>query len=314
MTKMRLMLNALAVLGVCLICSSLAQAQATRTWVSGVGDDANPCSRTAPCKTFAGAISKTAAGGEIDALDPGGFGTLTITKSITVDGGTGSGWASVLAGGVSGIVINAGATDVIILRNISINGINRTLSKGLSGIRFLAGQALHVESCAIFGFNNFGIEVNKTAAGDVRIIDTTISEIRGGAPAGGPAGVFLKTTVGNISAALTNVQIARCITGVEVQNNAIASLTMSGLTNNTTGLNLLGGGAGQANVDRTLISSNSTGINVGAGTDARISDNTIVQNSTGVNNGGTTTTTQDNKFLGNTNDSLGNPLSPILKK
>ena len=61
-----------------------AQAQATRTWVSGVGDDVNPCSRTAPCKTFAGAISKTANGGEIDCLDPGGYGTLTITKSITV--------------------------------------------------------------------------------------------------------------------------------------------------------------------------------------------------------------------------------------
>src|SRR3984957_15015789 len=65
--------------------ASAANAQATRTWVSGVGDDANPCSRTAPCKTFAGAISKTAAAGEIDCLDPGGFGALTITKSITID-------------------------------------------------------------------------------------------------------------------------------------------------------------------------------------------------------------------------------------
>jgi hypothetical protein len=69
-----------------LLYAAPAQAQATRTWVSGVGDDANPCSRTAPCKTFAGAISKTAPGGEIDALDPGGFGALTITKSITIDG------------------------------------------------------------------------------------------------------------------------------------------------------------------------------------------------------------------------------------
>ena len=66
------------------VAGSLAHAQATRTWVSGVGDDANPCSRTAPCKTFAGAISKTAAGGEINVLDPGGFGAVTITKSITI--------------------------------------------------------------------------------------------------------------------------------------------------------------------------------------------------------------------------------------
>src|SRR5258705_5473821 len=85
--------------------ATFVQAQATRTWVSGVGDDANPCSRTAPCKTFAGAISKTAAHGEIDALDPGGFGSVTITKSITIDGGTGAGWASILNAGVAGITI-----------------------------------------------------------------------------------------------------------------------------------------------------------------------------------------------------------------
>src|SRR5436309_5110424 len=85
------------------------QAQATRTWVSGVGDDANPCSRTAPCKTFAGAISKTAAGGEIDALDPGGYGTVTITKAITIDGGGGQ-VAGILAAATNGIHVAAGAT------------------------------------------------------------------------------------------------------------------------------------------------------------------------------------------------------------
>src|SRR4051812_32555835 len=67
-----------------LLASAPASAQATRTWVSGVGDDANPCSRTAPCKTFGGAISKTAPSGEINVLDPGGFGGVTITKSITI--------------------------------------------------------------------------------------------------------------------------------------------------------------------------------------------------------------------------------------
>src|SRR5258706_10509147 len=79
--------------------SALAEAQATRTWVSGVGDDVNPCSRTAPCKTFAGAISKTFINGEIDCLDPGGFGTVTITKSMTIDGTTGAGFGSILASG-----------------------------------------------------------------------------------------------------------------------------------------------------------------------------------------------------------------------
>src|SRR5216117_2170041 len=84
--------------------ASLCDAQATRTWVSGVGDDVNPCSRTAPCKTFAGAISKTAEGGEIDPLDPAGYGAVTITKAITLDGGTGSGWASILATGTANAI------------------------------------------------------------------------------------------------------------------------------------------------------------------------------------------------------------------
>src|SRR5438445_11069532 len=127
---------------------SAAYAQASRTWVSGVGDDANPCSRTAPCKTFAGAISKTAAGGEIDALDPGGFGAVTITKAITIDGGGGQ-VASVLVSGTNGIVVQANAqTDVVILRNLRINGNG----PGLNGIRFLSGKDLNVENCFIFCF------------------------------------------------------------------------------------------------------------------------------------------------------------------
>src|ERR1700692_3602043 len=97
--------------------TSAAQAQATRTWVSGVGDDANPCSRTAPCKTWARAIAKTAPGGELDALDPGVFGALTITKSIILDGGGGQ-VASVLVAGTNGINVAAGATDVVELRNL----------------------------------------------------------------------------------------------------------------------------------------------------------------------------------------------------
>src|SRR5262249_29465993 len=125
--------------------TSTANAQASRTWVSGVGDDANPCSRTAPCKTFAGAISKTAAGGEIDALDPGGFGAVTITKAITIDGGGGQ-VASILVSGTNAIVVQAGPSDVVTLRNLRINGIGT----GLSGIRFLSGAAINIQNCYIF--------------------------------------------------------------------------------------------------------------------------------------------------------------------
>src|SRR6476659_2585780 len=144
------------VLALCLL-SGAAQAQATRTWVSGVGDDANPCSRTAPCKTFAGAISKTAAGGEIDALDPAGYGAVTITKAITIDGGGGQ-VASVLVSGTTGIVVSTpGANDTVIRRNLRSNGLN---GAGLNGVRNIsAGGRLYIENCDIFGFSQSGIDV-----------------------------------------------------------------------------------------------------------------------------------------------------------
>src|SRR5947199_5851667 len=150
MTRMKSLFNMFAVFVVLLACSTLAQAQATRTWVSGVGDDANPCSRTAPCKTFAGAISKTAAGGEISVLDPGGFGAVTITKAITIDGeGT---LAGLLSATVNAIIINAGVNDVVHIRNVLINGTSGT-QIGTNGIRYLAGKAVVVENCMISGFS-----------------------------------------------------------------------------------------------------------------------------------------------------------------
>src|SRR5882762_1267341 len=146
---MKKVLNLLAVLVFTCAFASLAHAQASRTWVSGVGDDANPCSRTAPCKTFAGAISKTAACGEIDALDPGGFGAVTITKSITLDG-TGT-FASILASGVNGIIINVAATDFVTIRGISINGTGASCSFGVNGINIVntGPKDVNIEDCVI---------------------------------------------------------------------------------------------------------------------------------------------------------------------
>src|SRR5205807_4288548 len=137
------------------IFAGAAQAQATRTWVSGVGNDADPCSRTAPCKTFAGAISKTAASGEINCLDPGGFGPVTITKAITIDGGGGQ-VASVLVSGTNGIIIAAGGSDVVNLVNLRFQGLNHS---GLSAIRMTSGNALNVINCYIWGFQK-GVDVD----------------------------------------------------------------------------------------------------------------------------------------------------------
>jgi hypothetical protein len=141
---------------------SSASAQATRTWVSGVGDDANPCSRTAPCKTFAGAISKTAAGGEINCLDPGGFGGVTITKSLTIkchytEGG-------VLVSGTNAIVINAAATDKVTLKGLDINGIGTGAFTSLVGIKILSAKHVNIIDNEIYRFKS-GIAQVPTTAG-----------------------------------------------------------------------------------------------------------------------------------------------------
>lgn len=130
--------------------SSPAGAQATRTWVSGVGDDVNPCSRTAPCKTFAGAISKTAAGGEINCLDPGGFGAVTITKSMAiVCDGIGGG---VLATGTNGIVVKAAATDKLLLSGLDIHGGGT----GINGVRVVSAASVVIRNSIIQAFSTPG--------------------------------------------------------------------------------------------------------------------------------------------------------------
>lgn len=165
--------------------ASPAFGQATRTWVSGVGDDVNPCSRTAPCKTWAGAISKTFIGGEINALDPGGFGAVTITKSITLDGG--SAFASTLASGVTGVAINItpNANDPnmrVTLRNLSINGTGTSgtvgTNTGINGVRIDSAKAVQLESVRIANFGQNGVDFTPTATADATLSlnDVTVAE------------------------------------------------------------------------------------------------------------------------------------------
>src|SRR5262249_23024400 len=142
---------AAVVMAMFLLGPTLVHAQATRTWVSGVGDDANPCSRTAPCKTFAGAIVKTAATGLIDCLDPGGFGAVTITKAISID--CSEVFGSVLVSGTNGIVVSAGATDTVVLRNLDISGVGT----GLNGVKFISGGNLIIENVHIHDFTQSAV-------------------------------------------------------------------------------------------------------------------------------------------------------------
>jgi parallel beta helix pectate lyase-like protein len=158
----------------CLGCGA-ASAQATRTWVSGVGDDANPCSRTAPCKTWAGAISKTAAAGEIDCLDSGGFGAVTITVSMTLACQAGTG--GVLVAGTNGITVSVSAGSFVTLKGLDINGIG-PLGGALAGVSMVGGGSLTIEDCFIYGFqgtgSGYGVYVDGTTAAHVLIENTRI--------------------------------------------------------------------------------------------------------------------------------------------
>lgn len=248
-----------------------ASAQATRTWVSGVGDDANPCSRTAPCKTFAGAISKTAAGGEIDCLDPGGFGAVTIVKSITIDcnGVTGG----ILNAGTNGVIINAGVNDKIVLRNLSINGAGT----GLNGVRFLAGAQLSIENSALYGFTGNAVDVAKAASGEVYITDTYITNAN--------KGVSLATSAGFLTVGINNTVIVNMTTnGVDSTTNGIfTTVDNSTIVSNATNGIVVSAGNGQINVGSSEVTGNGTGVNAASsGSIIRISDNLIYNNGTDI--------------------------------
>ncbi|WP_435354555.1 hypothetical protein [Emticicia sp. SJ17W-69] len=254
---------------VSLLCQNIVFAQATRTWVSGVGDDVNPCSRTAPCKTFAGAISKTAAGGEISVLDPGGYGSITITKSITINGdGT---LASILHSGVNGIIINAGVNDIVVIRNISLNGAGTTI--GTNAIRFIGGGQLHVLNCTMSGFSGKGIDVNKTTAGILTVENTAFN-----GPATTATGIYLTTTTGAIQATLKNVSINGIGTAIEAANNSVVNIENAIISNNSVGV-LASDATAIIRLSNTNIFSNTTfGIGNGTGKVISFGNNNLAGN------------------------------------
>jgi len=229
MQKFALPLSVLgAVVAVCLQAAP-AQAQATRTWVSGVGDDVNPCSRTAPCKTFAGAISKTAAGGEINVLDPGGFGAVTITKSITIRSDHIE--AGVLVAGTSGIIVNAGAADRVVLEGLDIEGS----ATGIHGVSVVAGGKVYVIRCAIRRFTQNGINMaSSTSGGHLFVNDSFIAFNAGGVNVQGTANI----------GSITNTQILSNSSFAVQADGAgnIVGVQTSILNDSPTGISLLAGG------------------------------------------------------------------------
>ena len=156
---MKAIVLALSMISACfLLLTANASAQATRTWVSGLGDDANPCSRTAPCKTFPGAYSRTAAGGEINCIDAGGFGTIAIGHSITIKCDNVE--AGVISPSTTGITVNAGPTDAVYISGLDIEGVPGSLPGSVNGIKFNSGGELHIANCVIRGSNSAGPDGN----------------------------------------------------------------------------------------------------------------------------------------------------------
>jgi len=288
-----------------------ARAQATRTWVSGVGDDANPCSRTAPCKTFAGAISKTAPSGEIDCLDPGGFGAVTITKSITIDcGGT---FGSVLAAGTNGINVN-GAGITVNLRNLSINGVG----SGLIGINFISGASLNIDNVNVTRFNSgsaIGILFAPNTDNSLLQVNNSYITANGIAPSTGGGIVAQPAVGGGAVVVISNSRIAANSDGVKA-NSISGGVTMtvreSTLANNRgSGINSVSGNLILLMVDRNTISNNFQNgvVSSGGNSFVRINASAISGNATGVSSvaGGVLRSYLNNAISGNAVD--GTPIT-----
>lgn len=266
-----------------------ANAQATRTWVSGVGDDVNPCSRTAPCKTFAGAISKTATNGEINCLDPGGFGAVTITKSITIDCEDTQG--SILASGVNGVIVNGSGIDVR-LRGLSINGAGT----GLNGVRVILGARLTLDEVVCSGFTSHGVSIeNASGAFSLVVFNSSFRNNTGNG-----INTFV-TGTGSANIAVDSSLLAFNNIGLNLGAAAKGSIQDSTISNNA-GQGLRADGATSSlSASQNQIVHNGTGVLSANGAVSRIGANRVSFNTTGLNGAGATLCSFGSNFVdGNT--------------
>jgi hypothetical protein len=279
-----------------------AHAQVSRTWVSGVGDDANGCTRTLPCKTFAGAYSKTSTGGEINCLDPGGYGAVTINKSITIDCHETVG--SVLVTSGNGITINldSQANMIVRIRNISVDGqLSAAAGIAITGTSSgSANNAVSIEDCVIDGFLSYGISDARSIAGRLLVKNTII---RNGAGTG--VGIAPASGTSGVKAIIDNVSVFDWNYGFGTGNGVQVLIKNSISASNVTGGVEADSGAFVA-VSSSTILGNGTGIIVTSGGTVRIGNTDVAFNATGIS--GTVQTFVDNRI---TNNGAGGTLSPV---
>ena len=274
--KIRILLGAIAACFALSLTASPASAQATRTWVSGVGDDANPCSRTAPCKTFAGAISKTALGGEINCLDPGGFGGVTITKSLSIVCQYTEGGVLSAGAGVNGIVINGTATSVVFLQGLDLHGAG----SAQNGIRFIAGASLTMQDCTIRAYNassGQGVSFQPSGTSSLVMQNVTVSN-NGSAATGG--GVLIQPTGAGVATATIHDSTITNNFGVGVLINGASTvmITDSNVSYNANFGIRTATGSPNVRVGNTTITGNGTGVSVAAGAIQSYGNNRLIAN------------------------------------
>ena len=290
-----------------LFACSMAQAQANRTFVSGSGNDANPCTRAMPCRSFNIAILRTAIGGEIDVIDTGdyatpnpAFGSVFINQSVTIDGGSEIAGinAAITIGGAAGadaITINVPLSSQdperrVVLRHLSINGTGFppsqcpgcTQTMGLKGINATNFSVLDVEDCYIQNFTQAGIDVNLSSNNShVTVKNTNINRT--------VVGIQIATSVGFVSGTLDNVKVEHGSSGVIAGDRAYVTVRNSVLDNNTAVAAAIQAPSNlaQLNLENTMIYDNGTGVRAGGpGTTVDLSNTSILNNSTGLATGG----------------------------
>lgn len=255
-----------------LACGEAPTTPGAHTWISANGDDANPCSSKAPCKTFAVTLSKTPAGGEISVMEPGDFGAISLTKPVTFNG---EGTTLHIAAGSNGLAVNAGVNDVVTIKNLTLTGIG-----GVNGIQFVAGNQLTIESVTISGFtgNGLDVELGKNGQGGKLFVkDSGIVNC-------GQAGFKMSASAGFATATFDNVKLAGSVNGIEIGvGNTYALINRSSITSHTGSGVLTAAAPAVVNVENSIIGFNGTGVNANAaGSTIRLSGNGIYHNGEGL--------------------------------
>ena len=208
----RWMVTAAAALALFAAVSPASAGSANRAWVSGRGTDTTGCGApTAPCRSLQYVHDNiVGAGGEIDVLDPAGYGAVTITKALSIVN-DGVGTAGVQATSGDAVTINAGVADAIVLRGLDIDG----LGTATNGIQFTAGQSLIVENCSIRHVTAQGINFNPNTASSLAVSNTLAAD-------NGDAGIYLHPGVGGTGA------VTAVVSHVELKNNHNNGLIVDG--------------------------------------------------------------------------------------